>query len=256
MNAERYALEAGLLADPDNLAAHAAYADWLIEHDDPRGEFLRLQLALEADDVGKVVRRRPWNDDPRLRQAVKRLLPQVLGRLLMHTELAAGRKPGSGTVAVRFHRGWIDELKIEKATPRILAAVATVPTLLLRSLRITEPCDRSITAALGRLPLPGLRSLVIDDHQFTDDDLAVIVSAPYFAVLEEFVMYRGGTITDSGAVLLAEALSKRPRMRLTISGNYISPIGRAALADVGYGSGIQRFDQPFESPVPDPTVWI
>src|SRR4051794_40635856 len=41
------ALEAELAANPDDLATHMAYADYLQEQGDPRGEFIRVQLALE-----------------------------------------------------------------------------------------------------------------------------------------------------------------------------------------------------------------
>src|SRR5947209_4338233 len=47
----RQALEAALVADPDDLAGHMAYADWLSEQADPadqaRAEFIGVQLALE-----------------------------------------------------------------------------------------------------------------------------------------------------------------------------------------------------------------
>lgn len=43
----REALEAALVATPDDAALHAAYADFLIEDGNPRGEYIRLQLAAE-----------------------------------------------------------------------------------------------------------------------------------------------------------------------------------------------------------------
>ncbi|HEY7313823.1 MAG TPA: TIGR02996 domain-containing protein [Gemmataceae bacterium] len=43
----RDALEAALVEDPDDLATHRAYADYLQEQGDPRGEFIQVQLALE-----------------------------------------------------------------------------------------------------------------------------------------------------------------------------------------------------------------
>src|SRR5579872_2767624 len=43
----REALETALVADPNDLANHMAYADWLAEQGDPRGEFIQIQLALE-----------------------------------------------------------------------------------------------------------------------------------------------------------------------------------------------------------------
>src|SRR5437016_5949383 len=42
----REALESALVANPDDLASHMAYADYLIEQGDPWGELIRVQLAL------------------------------------------------------------------------------------------------------------------------------------------------------------------------------------------------------------------
>src|SRR5262245_15923186 len=48
------ALEAALVEEPGDLAAHMAYADWLSEQADARlatrGEFIRVQLALQEDN--------------------------------------------------------------------------------------------------------------------------------------------------------------------------------------------------------------
>jgi len=46
-----------ILNDPDEVTPYAVYADWLIEQDDPRGEFTRLQLAL--DDPNLAMYKRP-----------------------------------------------------------------------------------------------------------------------------------------------------------------------------------------------------
>jgi uncharacterized protein (TIGR02996 family) len=46
------ALEQAVRADPHDRAAHAALADWLADHGDPRGEFMQVQLALEDESVG------------------------------------------------------------------------------------------------------------------------------------------------------------------------------------------------------------
>src|SRR5262249_25890457 len=42
-------LESALAENPDDLAAHSAYADYLSEQGDPRGEFIQIQLALEDE---------------------------------------------------------------------------------------------------------------------------------------------------------------------------------------------------------------
>ena len=46
-SALQQSLEAALVEEPDDLAAHSAYADYLMEQGDPRGEFIQVQLALE-----------------------------------------------------------------------------------------------------------------------------------------------------------------------------------------------------------------
>src|SRR5436190_1259466 len=52
----RAALEADLIENPDDLATHMAYADFLIEQGDPRGEFIQVQFALEEE--GRPARER------------------------------------------------------------------------------------------------------------------------------------------------------------------------------------------------------
>src|SRR5262245_10052283 len=58
----RRALEDALAEDPDDLAAHMACADHLMELGDPRGEFIQTQIALEdgslSTDRRRALRRR------------------------------------------------------------------------------------------------------------------------------------------------------------------------------------------------------
>lgn len=63
----RTALENAIVANPDDLGAHAAYADWLIEQGDPRGEFIQVQLALEDE-------KRPAKARKELKQREEQLL--------------------------------------------------------------------------------------------------------------------------------------------------------------------------------------
>src|SRR5262245_49810485 len=53
----RKALEDALAEAPDDLATHMAYADHLTELGDPRGEFVRTQLALEDESLKAAQRR-------------------------------------------------------------------------------------------------------------------------------------------------------------------------------------------------------
>lgn len=58
----REALEAAILDNPDDLAAHAAYADWLTEQPEPEdaslGGFMQVQLGLENQSLPKDERAR------------------------------------------------------------------------------------------------------------------------------------------------------------------------------------------------------
>jgi len=62
-------LERAILDDPDDIAAHAAYADWLTQQGDPRGEFIQVQLALEDESRSADERRQLQRRETELLQA-------------------------------------------------------------------------------------------------------------------------------------------------------------------------------------------
>jgi uncharacterized protein (TIGR02996 family) len=100
----REALEQALVDNPDDVGAHAAYADHLQEQGDPRGEFISVQLALE--DPAKSTRERKA-----LQQREKALLKaherEWLGELAEHL---LGEWP-EGDYLYSFRRGWLDRLQ-------------------------------------------------------------------------------------------------------------------------------------------------
>src|SRR5437762_3072073 len=80
----RAALEDALQENPDDLAAHAAYADLLTEQGDPRGEFISVQLALEdptrpAAERDRLRRRERELLDAHEREWLGELAPLLLG---------------------------------------------------------------------------------------------------------------------------------------------------------------------------------
>jgi uncharacterized protein (TIGR02996 family) len=115
-------LEAALVENPDDLAAHSAYADYLQEQGDPRGEFIQMQLTLEAPG-------RPAEQRAQLRQREKRLLAQHgrqwlgdLGRFLFG-DWSGPDKP----YHYQFARGWLDLVRVLPFPDAILAALARAP---------------------------------------------------------------------------------------------------------------------------------
>lgn len=55
---EEEAMEAAVIANPHDRAARSAYADFLTEKGDPRGEFVRVQLALEDESLSAAERKK------------------------------------------------------------------------------------------------------------------------------------------------------------------------------------------------------
>src|SRR5947209_4016867 len=98
-SSRREVLEAALVADPDDVATHRAYADLLTEEGDPRGELIAVQLALEDSA-------RPPEERKRLRHREQNLLAahgrDWLGPTADH--LIEGQ--------FRFARGWLDALDL------------------------------------------------------------------------------------------------------------------------------------------------
>jgi uncharacterized protein (TIGR02996 family) len=174
----RQALEDALVANPDDLAAHSAYADFLSESPDPadrqRGEFIQVQIALERSP--------PESQRHTLEQRQRDLLLPI-GRTWLGEDLAAflidhqtddlppwnARHTGSRG-QVTFARGWLDTLRANFLTPIMAAALANAPlTRLLRSLTI----DRFVDAAdchhilAGSPHLGNLRALDLAGEEYS-----------------------------------------------------------------------------------------
>jgi uncharacterized protein (TIGR02996 family) len=140
MASTREALEAALAANPDDLAAHRAYADFLSEQPDPHdaalGEFIQMELALE-DRGGADL----WQRRAALLKAHQKTWLRPLQKILPELE----------DENVQLERGWIDELYTAGLSLAQAQQLAALPQLrLLRKLRITEPYE----AEPGTAPTP------------------------------------------------------------------------------------------------------
>jgi uncharacterized protein (TIGR02996 family) len=117
-----------LYQSPEDRTLLLAYADWLTEHDNPRGEFIHVQFALEDATL-------PGADRSRFREVEKQLLSRYerewLGDL---APFLLGDKP---SVSYSWGRGWLDRLTIPELTTELAEALANAPqTRLVRELRI------------------------------------------------------------------------------------------------------------------------
>jgi uncharacterized protein (TIGR02996 family) len=131
------ALEDALVENPDDLGAHSAYADYLMEQDDPRGEFIQVQLRLEDPA-------RPAKQRKQVQQRESELLEEHgqqwlgdLGRFLFG-DWSGPDKP----YAYQFNRGWLDLVRTLPFPDAIIAALARSPEArLLRRLEVVYDMD-------------------------------------------------------------------------------------------------------------------
>ena len=133
----REALEMALVENPDDVASHMAYADYLEEQGDPRGELVRIGLALEDAT-------RPTAERKKLQAREKELIDEH--RDVFFGELATMMfdKPAEGSYGATkcdftLRRGWIDSLAVEHYTLEQTRLIARSPQLcLLRRLRLAD----------------------------------------------------------------------------------------------------------------------
>jgi uncharacterized protein (TIGR02996 family) len=129
----RQALEDALLESPDDLATHRAYADFLCEQGDPRGELISVQLSLEDPALRAEERQRLHGRELELFQAHER---DWLGRLapaLFEENISDGRRQHNKISRARWVRGWLDDLYLWRLDLPAARALARCPVARLLS---------------------------------------------------------------------------------------------------------------------------
>ena len=128
---DRAALELALAANPDDFATHAAYADLLAEQGDPRGDYIRLQLALE-DRHQPVERLRAMEQEAF--ELSQRHQAEWLGPLAAHANIVAWGNPTGTRVTVQrpnveftMRRGWLNEVRIRNLSSEVQDALVECP---------------------------------------------------------------------------------------------------------------------------------
>jgi uncharacterized protein (TIGR02996 family) len=154
------ALEAAIVASPEDRAAYEVYADWLAERDDPRGEWIHVQLALE------------------LRPADAALVVRSAELLRAHeADWTEGvTSPSTRDPRMTWRRGFIDHVEISGAyqsndSTLVWTEVARLATaIVMRSATIgalithhgSGPDDHTLFEAMrDHPPPPALRELIL-----------------------------------------------------------------------------------------------
>jgi uncharacterized protein (TIGR02996 family) len=178
----RSALEAAIVEDPDDRAAHAALADFLMEQGDPQGEFIQVQLALEDDGLPAAQRRKLRRRETALLDAHR---AEWVGAW---AELASATGPEGraqvdfpGPKPLGFVRGILAEVTIDDLNLDCARAFVSAPQtrlvrkLLLGGYAFEEPDDYEV----GDLDFSG-------EGDEYDPSRLVLPRWPYFSNLRVF----------------------------------------------------------------------
>jgi uncharacterized protein (TIGR02996 family) len=120
----RETFEQAILESPDDLAGYAAYADWLQEQGDPRGELIRVQLALEDE---RLPRAEHAALHARYRELLDRHERDWLGELATHLLGRAEDDTSRPRTDHDWVRGFLTSLTAQTLTMRFAQALASAP---------------------------------------------------------------------------------------------------------------------------------
>jgi uncharacterized protein (TIGR02996 family) len=190
---EAEAFERAIRDNPDDVAAISAYADWLVEHDDPRGEFMQVQLALEDESRPKDERKKLQAREKALlkkhdKQWLGRLAPFVFAKVEPDDYCAARIEP-------RWRRGVLATVIVQRLTMALAQALADEPAVRCASeLQVYDQCGGYYEGRESEQPRPRVKKPKgIDRHS----ELFELIGSPLLANLRRFQM--GGEVpSDDG----------------------------------------------------------
>jgi uncharacterized protein (TIGR02996 family) len=105
------AFEESLRANPQDLASACAYADYLAERGDPRGEFMQVQIALEDESLPRAKRDALQKQEADLLKKHEQSWLGPIAPFLLDPKLPR-YEWRSEAITYRFRRGWLAELEI------------------------------------------------------------------------------------------------------------------------------------------------
>ena len=199
-------------AAPDDDGPRLIFADWLDERGNPRGEFIRIQCALDRLPA----------DDPRR--------PDLTDREAMHLARfhAAWSEPVRGIAGwAEFRRGFIETVNIE-ARQFLLHAAALFRLAPIRHVRFLD-----VGSTLRRLTesafLARLSAITIFAQHLNEDLTKALTESPHLGAVRHLNVGRN-RVGDRGAERLAASPRFRTLTHLDLSHNAIGDTGVRAIA--------------------------
>jgi len=249
---ELAALHAYLLDHPKDRAALAAYIDCLLEHDDPRGEFLQWQF----DHPTSPERMAPNPGNQQYQdEFFARLAPAAVA--FFGTPLESIRDTVDWA---DFQNGSLTRFTIQRSASSATDAERWVqaPALQgLQSLTILNDGD-PLTFLRVFQNAPRLHQLAIHDAALDDQVFEDVLMLPMIHRLSHWDC-SDCMLTDDAARLLAEFLRSYPHTRFTwvAAGNYLTPLAADLLEEFGIPVSVQQRERRgFLRILPNPRDWL
>lgn len=239
MQTEAEAFLQRIRAYPDDDAQRLIFADWLDEQGDPRGRFIRVQLALAELTTAAPA----W----------KALAVQERDLLAAHRAEWEAPFRGLATGLV-FRRGFVEELNVNarvflRAAPDLFAAAPVRHVHLLdvgEALPAVMQCPYlgrlahlTVHAAYSGEPLAravarsehlaGLKRLTLTKNRLADDAVEHLARSPHLASLEHLDLGEN-EIGETGARAVAASAHFGNLQRLELRDNQLGPTGAEAVA--------------------------
>jgi uncharacterized protein (TIGR02996 family) len=194
------AFERALAANPDDVAARSAYADYLTERGDPRGEFMQVQLALEDESLPKAERDRLKKQEKALLKAHEADWLGSLAPFLLDQNPPKQEWRRNERITYRFRRGWLDDLEIPRLGVELTRALNRCrEARFLRRLHVHSNAYE-FPAGSGDIPeyadgtfAPGPDLPAGVDHYVVAYHL--LAKFPHFAAVR--VLHLGNSITET-----------------------------------------------------------
>jgi uncharacterized protein (TIGR02996 family) len=185
MHSLRDALESALVENPDDLATHCAYADYLQEQGDPRGEFIQLQLALEDPQRSEAERRQLQARARELLQEHHREWLGILADDLLppDEDLKWAWPWPNHLIEHQFARGWLDSLSLRSPTDLLYRAdlgplLCLAPEARLLRKLVLEYDDGLVEALLASPFLQNLRVFHLGRSMSGPADFPQVTESP------------------------------------------------------------------------------
>lgn len=191
---EEVAFQKALQANPDDLAGWYAYADYLVEQGDPRGEFMQTQLALEDEN-------RPKKDRDALKRKEAALLKkherEWLGSLAPFVfdekEDETIDEYSWTEVAPHWRRGVLTHLVVGRLSLALAQVLASEPAVrFVQELHVHDAFNGYYDEGAPKQPKPRVKKPKgVGQHS----ELFELIGSPLLANLRRFQM--GGEVPES-----------------------------------------------------------